>query len=258
MLMKNTNYNLPFIFSNYYGKRNLLIKRKKQNLLDKFNSINDTNYFSGNNKNINKTNEINFFSRNLFKIYNIKNFKKSFEPKKNTQILDDNEDILTKILYHLDNKNKSIKQKKKIFKSKFSDFILHKSQSSRNFKKDSIFLKSPKKKISYSIFCLSPKLSSIINRVNLQNKELDEFESEIKRNFYNKNIKYEKPIINLKKKFSMPNLNFLDLNTEKLIHKYKQKFKKEKSFFKILKERVNSFDNEKKINKLSFSKNDLI
>jgi len=257
--MKNTNYNLPFIFSNYYGKRNLLIKRKKQNLLDKFNSINDTNYFSGNNKNINKTNEINFFSRNLFKIYNIKNFKKSFEPKKNTQILDDNEDILKKILYHLDNKNKSIKQKKKIFKSKFSDFILHKSQSSRNFEKDnSFFSKLPKQKINYSLFCLSPKLSSIINSVTLQNKELDEFESDIKRNFYNKNIKHEKPIINLKKKISTPILNLLDLNTEKLIDKYTKKFKKENSFFKMLKERVNIFDQKKHIKRIALSKNNSI
>ena len=253
--MKNTKYNLPFIFSNNYRKGNLYIKREKQYLIDKFNLINNTNFFSRKDKNTNNINKKDFFTSNLFKIYNIKNFKRSFESKNNTPILNDNEDILKTMLYHLDKKNNSIKQKKKIFKSKFNDFILHKSQSSRNFEKDnSFFSKLPKQKINYSLFCLSPKLSSIINSVNLQNKELDKFESEIKRNFNNKKIKYEKPIINLKKRYSMPILNLLDLNTDKLLDKYKEKFKKEKSFFNNLKERVNQFENEKQSKRLSIIK----
>ena len=259
MIMKNTKYNLPFIFSNNYRKGNLYIKREKQYLIDKFNLINNTNFFSRKDKNTNNINKKDFFTSNLFKIYNIKNFKRSFESKNNTPILNDNEDILKTMLYHLDKKNNSIKQKKKIFKSKFNDFILHKSQSSRNFEKDnSFFSKLPKQKINYSLFCLSPKLSSIINSVTLQNKELDEFESDITRNFYNKNIKHEKPIINLKKKISTPILNLLDLNTEKLIDKYTKKFKKENSFFKMLKERVNIFDQKKHIKRIALSKNNSI
>ena len=253
--MKKINYNLPFIFSKNYGNVNHFTEKEKEYLIDKFNLLNKTNYFSVNDKNINKSNKKDFDSSNLFKIYNIKNFKRSFESKNNTPILNDNEDILKTMLYHLDKKNNSIKQKKKIFKSKFNDFILHKSQSSRNFEKDnSFFSKLPKQKINYSLFCLSPKLSSIINSVNLQNKELDKFESEIKRNFNNKKIKYEKPIINLKKRYSMPILNLLDLNTDKLLDKYKEKFKKEKSFFKNLKERVNQFENEKQSKRLSIIK----
>ena len=253
MLMKKINYNLPFIFSKNYGNVNHFTEKEKEYLIDKFNLLNKTNYFSVNDKNINKSNKKDFDSSNLFKIYNIKNFKKFLEPAKYTSNLNDNEDILTTILYHLDNKNNSIKEKKKKM-FKFNDYCLHKSQSSRNFQKDSIFSNIKKRKISYSIFSLSPKLSSIINSVNLQNKELDKFESEIKRNFNNKKIKYEKPIINLKKRYSMPILNLLDLNTDKLLDKYKEKFKKDKSFLKNLKERVNQFENEKQSKRLSIIK----
>ena len=52
----------------------------------------------------------------------------------------------------------------------------------------------------------------------------------------------------------MPILNLLDLNTDKLLDKYKEKFKKDKSFFKNLKERVNQFENEKHSKRLSIIK----
>ena len=96
--MKKINYNLPFIFSKNYGNVNHFTEKEKEYLIDKFNLLNKTNYFSVNDKNINKSNKKDFDSSNLFKIYNIKNFKKFLEPAKYTSNLNDNEDILTTIL----------------------------------------------------------------------------------------------------------------------------------------------------------------
>ena len=235
--------NLPFIFSNYQIKKKRFQKEEKE-LIDKFQFIYSSDYFSNE-----KTNGKNNIDTNFYKIYNINNYKKLLNQKVFTPILDKNEDILKTMFNYFKTRSKSKEKKKPLYKTIFQDFKLHKSKSLQNISDSTQeIMKIPKKKLNYNIRNLNPKLSRIISSVNIQNKELIRFKSELKKSLREeKTIENESKIKKLKKRISLPR-TIWDDKCEKLIKKYKQKFIKEKSIYQILKEKVAIIEKNKNKN----------